>query len=369
MHRLLVNLIPILFACSLITQAMAAYPPGVYAVEGQYIWDSWIVEDEGVLHRYALSAPKKGYTPNQRHEHAFVRHAVSNDEGLTWKDLGPAITPQPQGTWPDHVVWTSSVMLHKNDQGEKEFLMFITGRSEADGLTQRIGLTRSRDGHHFSVPTVILSPSETMGYDITDDDGIIMAWRDPFLIQDPADGRWHMLFSAKSKDSCGVIRPTVGHAVAEDEDRRFTHWTLRPPMTLPQYYRQVEVPYMLHRDGKYYLFVSTQLNPLMDNDAGKEAAYRGYEGDTITGPWTLIYDNTDGIYGHKIYAPTLFEKQHGSGEYAAVSFYSSDTGCPITGTPIVDIRWNEKGPLFEFDEDLGPCLTQPPSTVGTEAQP
>jgi len=55
-----------------------------------------------------------------------------------------------------------------------------------------------------------------MGYDITDGDGIIMAWRGPFLIQDPADGRWHMLFSAKSKDSCGVIRPTVGHAVADD---------------------------------------------------------------------------------------------------------------------------------------------------------
>ncbi|MEJ2310643.1 MAG: glycoside hydrolase family 68 protein [Gammaproteobacteria bacterium] len=367
MHRLFGYLVPFLFFCSLVSPATAAYPPGVYAVEGQYIWDSWIVEDQGVLHRYALSAPKEGYTPNERHEHAFVRHAVSNDGGVTWKDLGPAVTPQPKGTWPDHVVWTSSVMLHKNEQGEKEFLMFITGRSEEDDLTQRIGLARSTDGHHFSVPTVILSPTETLGYDITDDDGIIMAWRDPYLIQDPADGRWHMVFSAKSKDSCGVIRPTVGHAVAEDAS--FTSWSLQPPMTLPQYYRQVEVPYMLHRDGKYYLFVSTQANPLVDNNAGKEAAFRGYEGDSITGPWTLVYEDTDRIYGHQIYAPTLFEKRRGSGEYAAVSFYSLDTGCPLTGTPVVDIRWEEGDPHFEFNEDLGPCLTQPPSSGAKEAQP
>jgi beta-fructofuranosidase len=365
MHRLLVSFVAALFAGLLSLPAAAAYPPGVYAVPGQYIWDSWIVEDDGVLHRYALSAPKSGYTPNERHEHAFVRHAISTDGGLTWDDRGPAVTPQPTGTWPDHVVWTSSVKLRKNTKGEKEFLMFITGRSEADGMTQRIGLTRSKDGQHFSVPEVILNPSETLGYAITDADGIIMAWRDPYLIQDSTDGRWHMFFSAKSKDSCGVIRPTVGHAVADDDS--LSQWTLQPPMVLPQYYRQVEVPYMLQRDGEYYLFVSTQANPLMETNAGKEAAYRGYVGDSITGPWTLIYEDTDRIYGHKIYAPTLFEKPRGSGDYAAVSFFSEDTGCPITGTPIVDVRWDDQGPAFEFAEDLGSCLAQPPIRGVAEA--
>lgn len=365
MHGLFVSLVAVLFAAFLAPASAGSYPPGVYAVPGQYIWDSWIVEDDGVLHRYALSAPKKGYTPNQRHEHAFVRHAVSTDGGLTWEDRGAAVTPQPEGTWPDHVVWTSSVKLRKNAEGEKEFLMFITGRSETDGMTQRIGLTRSKDGQHFSVPEVILNPSETLGYDVTDGDGIIMAWRDPFVIQDAADGRWHMFFSAKSEDGCGVIRPTVGHAAADDDT--LSRWTLQPPMVLPQYYRQVEVPYMLQRDGKYYLFVSTQANPLMENNAGKEAAYRGYVGASITGPWTLVYEDTDRIYGHKIYAPTLFERARGSGEYAAVSFFSEDTGCPITGTPIVDVRWDDQGPVFEFAADLGSCLSQPPVTGVVEA--
>ncbi|MGD8909288.1 MAG: hypothetical protein PVI92_08055 [Chromatiales bacterium] len=356
-----VSLLP---ACSMQPVVEADYNPGVYAVEGQYIWDSWIVEDEGTLHRYALSAPTEGYGPNDRHQHAFVRHAISKDGGRSWEDLGPAIEPQPKGTWPDHVIWTSSVMLRKDPKGRKEFLMFITGRSGGnEDWTQQIGLARSRDGHNYSVPEVILSPEESHGYDITDGDGIIMAWRDPFVIQDPKDSRWHMLFSAKSKDECGIIRPTVGHAVAEDES--LTRWRLEPPMELPQYYRQVEVPYMLHRGDNYYLFVSTQANPRMQENAGKEAAFRGYVSENIDGPWELIYQDTDRVYGHKIYAPTLFEKARGSGDYGAVTFFSEDTGCPITGTPIVDIDWDTEGlPRFEFDRDLGPCLIQSPASTG-----
>ncbi|MGD9171269.1 MAG: hypothetical protein PVI97_14590 [Candidatus Thiodiazotropha sp.] len=207
--RLLLHLATLFFfvsllpACSLQPVVVADYPPGVCAVEGQYIWDSWIVEDEGTLHRYALSAPTEGYGPNDRHQHAFVRHAISKDGGKSWEDLGPAIEPQPEGTWPDHVIWTSSVMLRK------------------------------------------------------------------------------------------------------------------------------------------------------------DAAFRGYVGKNVDGPWELIYNDTDRVYGHKIYAPTLFEKTHGSGDYAAVTFFSEDTGCPITGTPVVDIdRDAEDLPRFDFDKGLGPCLIQ-----------
>ncbi len=372
MRRLLLSFAAALFSTALFAGQFnrppnAAYPPGVYAVPGQYIWDSWIVDDHGTLDRYALSAPKKGYTPNERHEHAFIRRAVSTDGGRTWQDRGPVITPQPKGTWPDLVVWTSSVLLRKDARGRKEFLMFITGRSKEDGETQRIGLTRSSDGQHFSVPKVILNPSARLGYDITNGDGIIMAWRDPFVFRDPADGRWNMFFSAKSKDACGVIRPTVGHAVATDDT--LAHWKLLPPLKLPQYYHQVEVPYMLYHQKRYYLFVSTQNNPLMPTNEGKEAAYRGYVGDSITGPWKLIYKDTDRIYGHKIYAPTLFEMPPHSGNYAAVSFYSLDTGCPLTGTPIIDMQWSANGPHFDFTKDLGSCLNQRPAGSTAAAGP
>ncbi|MEJ2692387.1 MAG: hypothetical protein P8166_04830 [Candidatus Thiodiazotropha sp.] len=151
MRRPLRHLAALLFAVLLLSASStqpvveAGYPSGVYAVKGQYIWDSWIVADEGILHRYALSTPTEGYGPNDRQQHA---------------------------------------------------------------------------------------------------------------------------------------------------DKSFTRWRLEPPMQLPQYYRQVEVPYMLHRGGNYDLFVSTQANPRMEENAGKEAAYRGYVSTNIDGPWKLIYTNS-----------------------------------------------------------------------------
>ncbi|MCU7917439.1 MAG: glycoside hydrolase family 68 protein [Candidatus Thiodiazotropha sp. (ex Epidulcina cf. delphinae)] len=340
-------------------------PVGVYAVAGQYIWDSWIVEDEGTLHRYALSAPSDKLTPNERHQHAFVRHAISQNGGVTWQDMGPAIQPSgKKGVWPDKVIWTSSVMIREVD-GEKQFLMFITGRNEEnnDEMNQSIGVSTSKDGHHFTSPQIILPPTEQvtkLGYDITNDDGIIMAWRDPFVIQDPATRKWHMFFSAKSKDACGTIRPTVGHAIATDNT--LMNWQLEEPLKLPQHYRQLEVPYMIARGGKYYLFVSTQNNPTMDNNRDKEAAFRGFVSDeTIIGQWELLYtvnegQETDKIFGHQIYAPTIFEKKRGSGEYGAVTFFSLNTMCPLTGSPIVEIRWRNERPEFMFNKDLGCCL-------------
>lgn len=332
-----------------------ALPTGVYTVPGQYIWDSWIVEDEGILHRYALSASIE-YKPNDRHQHAFVRHAVSTDNGDSWEDKGPAVVPNVEAIWPDHVIWTSSILLRKDAPEGKEFLMFITGRSKKDGWTQRIGLCRSKDGFEFSKPQAILEPEERLGYDTTDDDGIIMAWRDPNVMLHPDTGEWHMFFSAKLRDEDGKPRPTVGHAIAENE--ALDKWKLQPPLRLPHYYRQLEVPYMIHREGRFYLFVSTQNYPLKENNRDKQADYRGYMSEQITGPWKSVHSHKDKIYGHKIYAPTLFELPWNSSNFYAVSFFSSDTPYPLTGTPIVPVKWTGHVPEFMISATLRAILEE-----------
>ena len=50
--------------------------------------------------------------------------------------------------------------------GGKEFLLFITGRSKAEGELRRIGLARSDNGHNFSRPKAVLDPTSQMGYDM-----------------------------------------------------------------------------------------------------------------------------------------------------------------------------------------------------------
>ena len=46
-------------------------------------------------------------------------------------------------------------------------------------------------------------------------------------------------------------------------------------------YHQLEVPYVIYREGKYYLLASTQNNPLMPDNEAKEAAYRGYVSESL----------------------------------------------------------------------------------------
>jgi len=159
---------------------------GVYKVERFDTWDNFVIEAaEGVLHRYALCATEG--LEQERHLQAALRHAVSTDNGVSWQDLDVVLEASRDGRWPDLVIWGSNGVYRDVPGGGKEFLLFVTGRSKADGELQRIGLAKSDDGHEFSRPKVILDPTSRMGYDITGDDNVLMAWRDPFVFRDHDD--------------------------------------------------------------------------------------------------------------------------------------------------------------------------------------
>jgi glycosyl hydrolase family 32 len=326
---------------------------GVYRAEGFYIWDNCVVEHAGHLHRYALSASAH-LPPEQRHDYASLRHAVSADGGASWEDRGTALEANQGGTWPDLAIWTCHIVLRATPGAATEFLLFVTGRGKSDGELQRIGLAKSADGHNFSPPKVVLNPTTKSGYDITDSDRVIMAWRDPFVFLDRQDrvGHWHMLFAAKAAAAAGAPIATVGHAIAQDDD--LEQWELQPPLQLPRHYRQLEVPSLVRRRGWYYLFVSTQDRPRETDNAAKRAAFRGYVAPSLSGPWKLVYGHTDQIYGHEIYAPLVFERRRDTREYAAVAFFSESTTLPITGTPIIPIEWKQdkalpwEKPVFDF---------------------
>ena len=137
---------------------------------------------------------------------------------MSWQDLGVVLEASRDGRWPDLVIWGSNGVYRDVPDGGKEFLLFVTGRSKADGELQRIGLAKSPNGHNFSPPKVILDPTSRMGYDITGDDNVLMAWRDPFVFRDRKHGRWHMLFAAKAAMPASTPIATVGHAIAQSDD-------------------------------------------------------------------------------------------------------------------------------------------------------
>jgi beta-fructofuranosidase len=304
-----------LFACS-------PQPQSFYSDEF-YIWDNWILKDGANLHRYYLAASKE-FTPDERHENAYIRHAVSRDEGKTWKDLGAVLEPNADGDWPNLVVWSGSAIKYRD-----EILLFVTGRSKEDGLLQRIGLARSKDGHNFSDIKLILSPEEKFNYDISDEDGVIMAWRDPFVFLDPESDSYHMLFAAKEKNG-DIIKASIGHAIALDES--LENWKLLEALDLSESFPQIEVPSLIYKDGDYYLFVSTQNHPLEKTNLKKEAEFKYYKSNSLTGAWILEAN----LAKSDLYAATVFELT--PGEYYATAFWSEHMPKPISATPIFKLQ-------------------------------
>lgn len=323
-------------------------PEGALYIEGCYIWDNTVVEYQDKLFRYALSADRN-LDIAQRHEHARLRLAISEDGGKSWMNKSE-IFQLRQGIWPDHVIWTSTANVRQTPDGD-EFVLLITGRSTGDGRIQKIGLATSRDGQNFGHPVVVLDPlsqpAAELGYDVIDVDqeDVIMAWRDPFLFCDPNDQRWHLFFAAKPIRST-KMNPigTVGHAVAMDDTLK--QWDLQAPLELPLKYAQVEVPAVVYRDGEYFLFVSTQDHPLRQTNKEKGAAFRGYRSKAIRGPWNPIYGSKDRIFGDEVYGTTLFQR---GAETWGVAFYSEDSDWPIIGTPMAPMVWRQRNPSLTFE--------------------
>lgn len=330
-------------------------PLGSLDVPDNWIWDSSVVEYDGVLYRYALSASKE-WSRDERHDHAELRLATFSSDDDVWQDKGIVVQAEEDAAWPNLVIWTSNAIVRLTEAGTPEFVLAITGRNSDDGFIQRIGIAKSTKGVKFTEPKLVLGPDgpsvAERGYDVTDLNPlkeVIMAWRDPYLFLDPNDGRWHLFFAAKPlhPNPAGPVG-TVGHAVASDST--LEEWELLEPLHLPQHYHQLEVPSVIFRNGEYFLFVSTQNNPLMKTNFEKEAAFRGYRSDSITGKWKSIYEGSDLVHDHKIYAPTIFQREDGS--FWAVAFYSEDTPWQIIGTPIVPIQWHDNSPSLEFPVSL-----------------
>ena len=146
----------------------------------------------------------------------------------------------------------------------------MTGRSEKDGFLQRIGISFSNDGFVFPPPQLSLDPPLTndpltnpFGYNATDADGVIMAWRDPSVTMNPFKKRAELFFASKalkkkggkkgvsnnggeSVDDNERIIACVGHAVPSD-DTWTKPWTLKPPLQLPYDYAQVYMKYVYIR--------------------------------------------------------------------------------------------------------------------------
>lgn len=252
-------------------------------LEDRWVWDSWpFTDDEGRHHLFYLQAYRSLGDAHARHMNPSIGHAVS-DDWRTWQVLPDALAPRTSPGWDDGTTWTGSVVQGPSGR----YHLFYTGASRAeDCLVQRIGRADSDDLIHWErfgdAPLVEADAAwyEKLGGPWHDE-----AWRDPWVVADPDGDGWHMLITARANHGEPFSRGVVGHAWSADLDA----WEVRPPLSEPGKFGQMEVFSYTEFDGRPHLVFCTgtpELNPAL-HPPGQLGGMWLLDGPGLLGPWEV----------------------------------------------------------------------------------
>jgi levansucrase len=117
----------------------------------------------------------------------------------------------------------------------------------------------------------------------TGEPGFIKAFRDPFYFRDPATRRAYLLFTASLQSATTGFNGCIGIAHAASADPN--EWELLDPLiTADAVNNELERPHVVVRDGRYYLFFSTQQRTFHPDVSGPTGLY-GFVGGSLLGPY------------------------------------------------------------------------------------
>ncbi|HXG39395.1 MAG TPA: hypothetical protein VNJ28_00500 [Candidatus Limnocylindrales bacterium] len=222
----------------------------VLRLADRWVWDFWLAEDGDAVHAFYLQAPRALGDPTRRHRHATIGHAVSTDL-RTWEPLPDPLAPARPGAWDDLATWTGSVV-----RAGGSWAMLYTGLSSRDGgLVQRIGLAVSTDLIRWQrVGDRPVLEADATWYERLDSEAgwPHEAWRDPWVVPDPAGDGYHALITARARSGPLAERGVIGHARSAD----LVEWEVRPPLPSPAGFAQIEVPQVVPDGGSALLVFS-----------------------------------------------------------------------------------------------------------------
>ncbi|OEO32297.1 levansucrase [Devosia insulae DS-56] len=258
----------------------------VIALEKNWIWDSWYVNDGQRWHGFFLQADKRLGDPDLRHLNVTQGHAVS-DNLVDWQHLGTTFAPSTGPAWDDYTTWTGSVV-----RGDDQlWYLFYTGtRRSEQALYQRVGHATSTDLHNWQrVGTGFCLDLEGPAAAQYEVEHAIGHWhdramRDPWVMRDPRGEGWLMYFTARVP---GVAEPNAGGAIGFATSPDLVTWTLQPPV-FSGGFGQLEVPQVFEHGGKWYCLFCT-------SSAHWSEAYKRFNPQSpVTGTHYLIADDPRG---------------------------------------------------------------------------
>lgn len=258
------------------------------------LWDCWpLAHEDGrtVEHRgrqwwFFLSAPVFP-DPVNRHAHARIRLLSLGSEG--WCDHGNAF---PDGLTPGSREWAGSAVLMDDGQTVQHFIT-AAGRRDEAALTfeQRLFVSEGKlgdagPGEWQALQEIFVADGVRYLLDRQNSGapGQIKGFRDPAWLRDPATGLAHILFTGTAAWSDHTHNGNIGIATLTDGV-----WVLGDPVVeAVGVNNELERPHVVVRDGRYYLFWSTQRHVFApEAQAGPNGLY-GMVADAIAGPWRPI---------------------------------------------------------------------------------
>jgi levansucrase len=261
---------------------------------GLDLWDSWpLAHEDGrtVVHQgrrywFFLSAPQFP-DPGQRHDAARIRLASLGADG--WRDHGDAL---PEALSPGSREWAGSAVLHDDGTSVSLFFTAAGRRGAAPSFEQRLfvahgALGADGPGGWSAVADVVEADGRryVVARENEGQPGLIKAFRDPAWFRDPATGNCHILFTASAGWSNDDYNGVVGIAMRGADGA----WQLGDPLVeAVGVNNELERPHVLVRDGRYYLFWSTQRRTFAPGGASGPNGLYAMVAEQLAGPWRPV---------------------------------------------------------------------------------
>jgi len=265
-------------------------------IPGVDLWDSWPLQHEngstailnGQAWWFFLSA-EQFPDPGQRHDAARIRVASFGAEG--WTDHGCVIAPERS---PGSREWAGSAVL--SDDGLSVSLYFTAAgqRGQAHSFEQRLfvvegSINNGKPGDWGTPQELIAADGQryVVAREADGRPGMIKAFRDPAWFRDPATGQGHVLFTASAGWTDCDYNGLVGIAALVDGT-----WQLGDPLIeAVGVNNELERPHIVVRDGRYYLFWSTQRRTFDPAVASGPNGLYAMVAGSLDGPWRPVNGN------------------------------------------------------------------------------
>jgi beta-fructofuranosidase len=287
------------------------------ALADQWIWDFWLYRDGADWHIYFLKADKSLGDPELRHRNVTQGHAIGRDL-VNWTYKGTGFAPAPTPAWDDWTTWTGSVL---RDPAGLWHLFYTGTTRDGAGMHQRIGHATSTDGHSWERVgnglCLDLSGPLYEEYDpaLWHD----RAFRDPWVMTDPAGDGWLMYFTARVP---GRGEPNAAGAIGFATSPDLSTWTLQPPVYAGGMFGQMEVPQVFEHGGRWYMMFCTAAEHW-------SSAYKAFNPQPpVTGTHYLMADNPRGPW---TVAPGPFFDGHTPARRYAGKIVDTGTGLAAMG--------------------------------------